>query len=109
MSGGLEGGLEREVEKRSALSLEEGDLREYLRVLPTRNDMEAFAQHLEQGYHKELQSVKMELRATGVKTVELEQSLDILTGSLQITSTTFRYTRGAHPYIVPIIGGPGKS
>lgn len=83
MAGGLEGGLEGEVEKRSALSLEEGDLREYLRALLTRNDMEAFVQRLEHGYHKELQSVKMELWATGVKTVELEQSLDVLMGSLQ--------------------------
>lgn len=75
-------GSEGEVETRTALSLEEGDLREYLSALPTRNDMEAFVQCLEQGYHKELQFVKAELRATGAKTVGLK-SLDVLMGSLQ--------------------------
>lgn len=56
------GGAEMVAETRVALGLEEGDFSEYLRALPTRNEMEAFVQRLEQGHQRVLQSVKWRCR-----------------------------------------------
>lgn len=46
--------------------------------MQTRSEMEAFVQHLEQGYRMDIQSVKTELQATCDKTSEPEESITAL-------------------------------
>lgn len=63
---------------------EGGDLREFLKALPTRSEMEAFVQRLEQGYRTDIQAVKTDLQATQVKTSELEGSVTILADAIHV-------------------------